>query len=134
MCTSAKRFRSAEPLPDCIVKQIVQYMPHNSYLYLHRTDREPVCCCAQALYGACKQCDAIHTHATMLWPCLRAIRSPVCEGDEAGRSLSALMVNSILELHLHMQQDDDYEPVYSGSSIAEAHRSRAAWDQECADR
>ena len=52
-----KRFRSAELLLDCIVRQTVQCMPHNTYLYLHRTDRESVCC-QQALYGACKQCDA----------------------------------------------------------------------------
>ena len=128
MCTSAKRLRSAELLPDCTVKQIVQYMPHNTYLYLHRADREPVCC-QQALYSACKQCDAVRRHAAMLWPCLRAIRSPAYASDEAGRSSFALMVDGILELHLHMQQDDDYEPVYSGRSILRAHQARAAYSQ-----
>ena len=129
MCASAKRFRSSELLPDCTVKQIVQYMPHNTYLYLHRADREPVCC-QQALYSACKQCDAVRRHAAMLWPCLRAIRSPAYASDEAGRSSFALMVDGILELHLHMQQDDDYEPVYSGQSIARAQKARAAWNQQ----
>jgi len=133
MCSAAKRARLADTLPGCLTKQLVAYMPHNTYLFLHRTDREPVCC-ARALFGACKQCDAVRTHAVMLWPCLRAVRSPACEGDEAGRSSFVLTVNSILDLHLHMQQDDDYEPVYNGSSIAEAHRVKAAWDQECADR
>jgi hypothetical protein len=39
------------------------------------------------------------------------------------------MVDGILELHLHMQHDDDYEPVYSGRSIARARQARAAWEQ-----
>ena len=128
MCRAARRARLAETLPGCLAKQLVAYMPHNTYLYLCRSNREPVCC-ARALFGACKQCDAVHTHAAMLWPCLRSVRSPVCEGDEAGRSSFVLTVNSILELHLHMQQDDDYEPVYSGSSISGAHQARAVWNQ-----
>ena len=130
MHRAAKRARLAEGLPDCIVEQLVASIPHNTYLYLCRSNRKPVVCCAQALYGACEQCAAVRTHAVMLWPCLRAVRSPACEGDEAGRSSFVLTVNSILDLHLHMQQDDDYEPVYSGSSIAEAHRVKAAWDRE----
>ena len=125
MCSAAKRARLADTLPGCLAKQLVAYMPHNTYLYLCRLNREPVCC-ARALFGACKQCDAVHTHAAMLWPCLRAVRS-------TGRSSFVLTVNSILDLHLHMQQDDDYEPVYSGSSIAEAHRVKAAWEHECAN-
>jgi hypothetical protein len=132
MCRAAKRATPAEALPDCLAKQLIASIPHNTYLYLCRSNREPVCC-ARALFGACNQCDAVRTHAVMLWPCLRAVRSPACEGDEAGRSSFVLTVNSILDLHLHMQQDDDYEPVYSGSSIAEAHRARAAWARESAD-
>ena len=108
-------------------------MPHITYLYLFTPNRKPVVCCAQAVFGTCKQCDAVRAHAARLWPCLRAVRSPVCDGDEAGRSPFAVLVNSILELHLHMQQDNDYEPVYSGSSISRAHQARAAWDQQSAD-
>ena len=129
MCTSAKRCRSAELVPICIVRQTVECMPHNTYLYLHRADRELVCCCVQALYGACKQCFFVRRHAVRMWPCLRAVRSPADASDEAGRSLFALMVDGILDLHLHMQQDDDYEPVYSGQSILRAHQARAAWKQ-----
>jgi hypothetical protein len=127
----AKRFRScsAELLPIYIVKQLIKFMPHSTYLYLYRPDRDPVCC-QQALYGACSQCDAVRAHAAQLWPCLRAIRSPAHEYDEAGRSVSDLLVNHILDLHLHMQQDDDYEPMYSGQSIARAHKARAAWEQQ----
>jgi len=133
MCRAAKRARLAETIPDCIVEQMIAYIPHNTYLFLCRSNRKSVVCCAQAVFGTCEQCAAVRTHAVMLWPCLRAVRSPVCDGHEAGRSSFDLTVNSILDLHLHMQQDDDFEPVYSGSSIAEAHRARAAWDQECAD-
>lgn len=116
MCAAAKRSKTTEHLPDCLVKQIVQYMPHNTYLYLCRADREPVCC-QQALYGVCTQCDAVRTHAARLWPCILRVRSPAY----------ASVVNDILELHLHMQHDDDYEPVYSGQSISRAHQARAAW-------
>ena len=127
MC--AKRFRScsAELLPIYIVEHLIQYMPHSTHLYLYRPD---VLCCQQALYRACSQCDAVRAHAVQLWPCLRAIRSPAHEHDAAGRSVSDLLVNHILDLHLHMQQDDDYEPVYSGQSIAQAHKARAAWEQQ----
>ena len=134
MHARAKRLStcSAEVLPVCIVKQLIQYLPHNTYLYLCRSDRETVLCCQRALYGACSQCDAVRVHAVKLWPCLRAIRSPAHAYDEAGRTLSALLVDSILDLHLHMQQDDDLEPVYSGCSIARAHKARAAWEQRSA--
>jgi hypothetical protein len=125
----SERSRSANLLPSCIVRRLIQYMPHNTHLYLYRPDRDPVCC-QPALYGACSQCDAVRAHAAQLWPCLRAIRSPAHEHDASGCSVSALLVNHILDLHLHMQQDDDYEPVYSGRSIARAHQARAAWEQQ----
>jgi hypothetical protein len=130
MCGKAKRSRYAELLSSCIVKQLIQYMPHNTYLYLYRPDREAVLCCQQALFDACAQCDAVRRHAVKLWFCLRAVRSPAHEHDEVGRSASGLLVNCILDLHLHMQHDDDYEPVYSGQSIGRAHKVRAAWEQQ----
>jgi hypothetical protein len=77
-----KRFRSTEHLPSCILQQFGQYMPHNTYLYLHGTDRELVCC-QQALFSACGQCGAVCMHAARLWSCLRIIRSPADEDDEA---------------------------------------------------
>jgi hypothetical protein len=109
MCRAAKRARLAEALPDCIVEQLIASIPHNTYLYLCRSNRESVCCALVVF----EQCKAVHTHAAMLCThmqscCgrLRAVRSPVCEGDEAGLSPFAL-TNSILELHLHMQQGND---------------------------
>jgi hypothetical protein len=124
MCHPAKRVRDAPTLPSVIVKQLIQYIPHNTYLYLYKTDREPACC-QQSLFGVCSQCDAARRHAAKMWPCLRKIRSPGT--DEAGRSLSDRIVNGILELHLHMQHDTDYEPKYLGDSISRAHTARAAW-------
>ena len=125
MCFPAKRFKFEETLPTCIVKHLIQYVPHNTYLYLHKTDREPVCC-QQALFGVCKQCDAVRMHAARMWPCLRRICS--LGHDVAGRSVLDALVNDILELHLYMQHDGEYEPVYSGHSIAQASLDRAAWE------
>eukprot|EP00953_Heterococcus_sp_UTEX-ZZ885_P027178 14616-Heterococcus_DN1.PRE.13 len=72
----------------------------------------------------------------MMWPCLRKLRSS--GHDEAGRSLSDRVVNGVLELHMHMQYDDDYEPVYLGQSISRAHIARDAWSaqplQSCTNR
>jgi hypothetical protein len=127
MCYPAKRVRDSITLPKVIVKQLVQYIPHNTYLYLYKIDREPVCC-QQSLFGVCSQCDAVRSHAAKLWPCLRNICS--VGHNEAGRSLSDHVVNAILELHLHMQLDSDYEPVYLGGSITRAHIARAAWHQD----
>eukprot|EP00953_Heterococcus_sp_UTEX-ZZ885_P025217 13714-Heterococcus_DN1.PRE.2 len=124
MCHPTKRSRAARTLPSVIVKHLVQHIPHDTYLYLYRADRGPVCA-QQSLFGACSQCDAARVHAARMWQCLRKIRSP--GHDEAGCSLSDLVVNSILELHLHMQHDCDYEPVYLGESILRAHTARAAW-------
>jgi hypothetical protein len=131
MCPPAKRVRDATTLPGAIVKQLVQYIPHNTYLYLYKTDREPVCC-QQSLFGVCRQCDAVCRHAAKMWQCLRKIRLP--GHDEAGRSLSDHVVNGILELHLHMQYDMDYEPIYFGDSISQAHIARAAWEAQLSQR
>jgi hypothetical protein len=68
MCYPAKRVRDGITLPKVIVKQLVQYIPHNTYLYLYKIDREPVCC-QQSLFGVCSQCDAV---AVMLLRCGRA--------------------------------------------------------------
>jgi hypothetical protein len=116
-----------QTLPSVIVKHLVQHIPHDTYLYLYRADREPVCA-QQSLFGACSQCDAARMHAARMWQCLRKMRSP--RHDEAGRSLSDLVVNDILELHLHMQHDCDCEPVYLGDSISRACMARAAWSAE----
>jgi hypothetical protein len=124
MCPPAKRSRDTESLPNAIVKHLVQYIPHNTYLYLYKSDREPVCC-QQSLLGVCNQCDAVRMHAARMWPCLRRICSP--KHDEAGRSVFDQMVNGVLELHLNMQHDGEYEPVYHGHSISQAHDTRAAW-------
>jgi hypothetical protein len=124
MCHPAKRLRDAPTLPSVIMKHLVQYIPHNTYLFLYKLDREPVCC-QQSLFGVCRQCDAVRRHAAMMWPCLRRICSPGT--DEADRSLSDRVIGVILELHLHIQHDGDYEPVYLGDSIARAHTARAAW-------
>jgi hypothetical protein len=127
MCPPTKRSRAANTLPRVIVKHLVQYIPHNTYLYLYKADREPVCA-QQSLFGACSQCDAARVHAAKMWQCLRKIRSP--EHDDAGRSFSDLVINDILELHLHMQHDSDYEPAYLGESISRACIARAAWSAQ----
>jgi hypothetical protein len=131
MCHHAKRVRDATTLPSVIVKQLVQYIPHNTYLFLYKIDREPVCC-QQLLFGVCRQCDAVRRHAAKMWPGLRKIRSP--GHDEAGCSLSDRVVGGILELHLHMQHDTDYEPKYLGDSILRAHNARAAWETQLSQR
>jgi hypothetical protein len=131
MCPPAKRVRDATTLPSAIVKQLIQYIPHNTYLYLYKIDREPACC-QQSLFGVCSQCDAVRRHAAKMWPGLRKIRSP--GHDAAGCSLSDLVVNDILELHLHIQHDKDYEPIYFGDSISQAHIARAAWEAQLSQR
>jgi ribosomal protein L37AE/L43A len=120
MCHPAKRVRDATTLPSVIVKQLVQYIPDNTYLYLYKIDQELVCC-QQSLFGVCSQCDAVRRHAAKMWPCLRKICSAGYNG--AGRSLSD---NAILELNLQMQHDTDYEPMYLGGSVAQAHNARTA--------
>jgi hypothetical protein len=83
MCPPTKRSRVAKALPSVIVKHLVRFVPHDTYLYLYKADRDPVCA-QQSLYGACSQCDAARIHAAKMWQCLRKIRSP--GHDEAGRS------------------------------------------------
>jgi hypothetical protein len=117
MSPPAKRVRVVTTLPNVTVRRLVQYMPHDTYLYLYKINREPACC-QQSAFGVCIQCDAVRDHAARMWPCF-----------EAGRSLSDCVVNGILELHLHMQLDSDYEPAYLGGSIAQAHEPRGACRQ-----
>jgi hypothetical protein len=129
MCHTAKRFKYEHLVPTCTVKRFVQYMPHDTYLNLNRTDGEPICC-QQALFGNCSQCNAVRMHAVKMWSSLRGM---CAHGHSvAGRNILDALVNDVLDLHLHMQLDGDYEPVYAGHSIAQAHFDRAAWSAQLA--
>jgi hypothetical protein len=104
MCHPTKRSRAAKTLPSVMVKHLVQHIPHDTYLYLYRADREPMCA-QQSLFGACSQCDAARMHAARMWQCLRKIRSP--RHDEAGRSLSDLVVNDIKRLSIKFSNKNE---------------------------
>ena len=94
------------------------------YLCLNRADGDPACC-QQALFSTCSQCTAIRVHAAKMLSIMRRVRA---HGHSvAGRNILDALVNDVLELHLHMQCDNEYEPVYAGHSIAQAHFDRAAW-------
>jgi hypothetical protein len=111
MCHTAKLFRPGHLVPTCIVKNLVQYVPQDMHLYLIRTNSEPACC-QQALFGTCSQCTAIRVHVAKMWSIMCRVRA---HGHSvAGRNILDALVNDVLELHLYMQCDDDYEPVYAG--------------------
>eukprot|EP00953_Heterococcus_sp_UTEX-ZZ885_P023365 12848-Heterococcus_DN1.PRE.1 len=63
-------------------------------------------------------------------PCVFALS--VHRNNVAGRSIMDALVNGVPQLHLHMQYDGNYEPMYADHSIGQARFDRVAWTAQLA--